>query len=97
MAVQHLKTASKTAATGAGDVRATVQSILDDIENGGDDAARRYAAQFDKYDGEILLSRAAIDAAADRGLQAYRRLFAAAAGRRRASCDRLHRRHLRGG
>lgn len=64
MAIEHLKTASKTAATGAGDVRATVQTILDEIEQGGDEAALRYAAQFDKYDGEIVMSRGAIDDAA---------------------------------
>lgn len=64
MTVEHLKTASKTAATGANDVRATVQSILDEIEQGGDEAARRYAAKFDKYDGDVLLTRDAIDAAA---------------------------------
>ncbi|MBX2856947.1 MAG: histidinol dehydrogenase [Rhodobacteraceae bacterium] len=64
MAVQYLKRATKTSTSGGDDVRATVQSILDEIETGGDAAALRFAAQFDKYDGDIVLSRDAIDAAA---------------------------------
>jgi len=60
MPVRHLKTAEKTSATGADDVRATVQSILDDIEAGGDDAARRYAEKFDRYEGNLVLSEAEI-------------------------------------
>ena len=51
MPVTYLKKAAKTAAGDAGDVRATVQAILDDIEAGGDVAARRYAEKFDKYAG----------------------------------------------
>ena len=66
MTIEHLKTATKTSATGAGDVRDTVQKILDEIEAGGDDAAKRYAAQFDKYEGDIIVSRGELDAAADR-------------------------------
>lgn len=64
MTVEYLKKAPKTAATGAEDVRATVQTILDEIEAGGDEAAKRYAARFDKYDGNIVLTRDEIDAAA---------------------------------
>jgi len=40
-----------------------VQGILDDIEKGGDDAALKYAAKFDNYDGSILLSDEEIAAA----------------------------------
>ncbi|WP_208352477.1 histidinol dehydrogenase [Pseudaestuariivita rosea] len=54
--MDYLKKASKTAATGERDVRDTVQSILDEIEAGGDDAARRYAAKFDGFEGEIVVS-----------------------------------------
>lgn len=64
MAIEYLKTAPKTSATGADDVRATVQAILDEIEAGGDEAARKYAAKFDKYAGNIVLTRDEIDAAA---------------------------------
>lgn len=59
----YLKTAAKTAQTDAGDVRETVQKILADIEAGGDEAALRYAAQFDKYEGPTVLSAEDIAAA----------------------------------
>lgn len=64
MPVTYLKKAGKTAAGDAGDVRATVQAILDDIEAGGDVAARKYAEKFDRYAGNLVLTRAEIDAAA---------------------------------
>lgn len=62
----YLKTASRTAGTDSADVRATVQAILDEIEAGGDAAALRYAAQFDRYDGNTVLTRAEIEAASAR-------------------------------
>ena len=61
---QYLKRATKTSMSDASDVRATVQSILDEIETGGDEAALLYAAKFDQYEGDIVLSRDAIEAAA---------------------------------
>ncbi|RED18390.1 histidinol dehydrogenase [Pontivivens insulae] len=64
MSVTYLKKAPKTSATDAGDVQETVRGILNDIEAGGEDAARKYAAKFDRYDGNILLTRDEIDAAA---------------------------------
>jgi len=63
MTVEYLKKATKKSTDDAGDTRATVQAILDEIESGGDEAARRYAAKFDKYDGNIVLTRDEIDAA----------------------------------
>ena len=59
----YLKKASKTARTDATDVRETVQGILDEIEAGGDEAAMGYAAKFDQYEGNILLSDEEIEAA----------------------------------
>jgi len=64
MTVEYLKKASKTSVSDAGDVRETVQSILAEIESGGEAAARAYADKFDKYDGNIVLTREEIDAAA---------------------------------
>ena len=61
--ITYLKKASKTSTTDAADVRAVVRGILDDIEVGGDAKALEYAAQFDKYSGNILLTRDEIDAA----------------------------------
>ncbi len=65
MPVQYLKKAEKTAATGEQDVREAVQAILDDIESGGDATARDYAARFDKWTGDIVVSDAERAAAAD--------------------------------
>ncbi len=65
MGRDYLKKADKTAMTDTSDVRETVQSILSDIERGGDEAALRYAEQFDKYKGNILLSPEEISAAGD--------------------------------
>ena len=66
MAREYLKKATKTSTTDSGDVRATVQKILDEIEAGGEDAARRYAQQFDRYAGNIVLDGDEIAAAAER-------------------------------
>ncbi|MEP2184802.1 histidinol dehydrogenase, partial [Roseibium sp.] len=65
MALLYLKKAPKTSATGEQDVRETVQGILDEIEAGGDAKAQEYAAKFDKWDGEILVSAETIAAAAE--------------------------------
>ena len=64
MARNYLKTATKTAMTDSSDVRETVQTILADIEAGGDQAALDYAAKFDKYEGSVILSAEEIAAAA---------------------------------
>ena len=64
MSREYLKRAPKTSSTDAGDVRATVQGILDEIEAGGEEAARKYARQFDRYDGNIVLTDDEIAAAA---------------------------------
>jgi sulfopropanediol 3-dehydrogenase len=72
MAITYLKKASKTSATGEADVRATVQTILDKIEAGGDDTARAYAAKFDQWDGDIVVTPDRIAAAADEVPQTLR-------------------------
>ncbi|WP_299961704.1 histidinol dehydrogenase [uncultured Roseobacter sp.] len=63
MAREYLKKAAKTAMTDAGDVRETVQNILNDIEAGGDAAALKYAEKFDNYQGSIILNEEEIAAA----------------------------------
>jgi len=62
---EYLKRAERTPSTDHADVRETVQTILDDIEAGGDEAAMKYAAKFDQYEGAVLLDAAAIKAASD--------------------------------
>ena len=63
MVLNYLKTATKTAMTDSSDVRETVQTILADIEAGGDQAALDYAAKFDKYEGNVILTADEIAAA----------------------------------
>ena len=64
MTVEYLRKAAKKSTDDAGDIHATVKGILDAIEAGGNEAAMRYAAQFDKYDGNVVLTREEIDGAA---------------------------------
>ena len=59
----YLKESNRTSTTGASDVSATVQKILNDIEAGGDAVALEYATKFDKYEGNIILKQEEIDAA----------------------------------
>ncbi|GFE52553.1 histidinol dehydrogenase [Roseobacter cerasinus] len=63
MTREYLKKAEKTAMTDAGDVRETVQGILNDIESGGDAAALKYAQKFDNYQGSVILGEEEIAAA----------------------------------
>ena len=64
MAREYLKKATLTSTSDASDVHDIVRGILSDIEAGGDDSAREYAAKFDKYDGNIILTPEEIEAAA---------------------------------
>jgi sulfopropanediol 3-dehydrogenase len=64
MACEYLKRAAKTAATGEADVRATVQTMLDEIEAGGEAMAADYARRLDKWDGAIVVTAAEREAAA---------------------------------
>ncbi|MEM8554681.1 MAG: histidinol dehydrogenase, partial [Pseudomonadota bacterium] len=65
MARTYLKKATLTAKSDASEVHATVRSILADIEAGGDAKALEYAAKFDQYDGNHILTEDEIAAAAD--------------------------------
>lgn len=64
MALEYLKKATLTAQSGASDVHDIVQGILNDIEEGGDAKALEYAAKFDKYDGNVIVTPEEIEAAA---------------------------------
>lgn len=64
MARNYLKKADKHSTSDSGDVRETVQAILDDIEKRGDAGAREYADKFDQYAGNIILTPEEIEAAA---------------------------------
>ncbi|MEL6464589.1 MAG: histidinol dehydrogenase [Pseudomonadota bacterium] len=63
MARDYLKKATLTSTSGASDVHQIVTDILTDIEKRGDTAALEYAATFDKYEGNVLLTKDEIEAA----------------------------------
>lgn len=63
MTREYLKKATLTSKSDASDTKKIVRGILDEIEAGGDAAALAYAKKFDNYDGEIILSEKAIEAA----------------------------------
>ena len=52
----YLKKAAKTALQDHQDISLSVQKILDEIEADGEAAARRYAAEFDKWEAEAVVS-----------------------------------------
>lgn len=52
----YLKKASKAAATGQERIRNTVGEILDSIRNRGETAVREYAAKFDNWKRDFILS-----------------------------------------
>jgi sulfopropanediol 3-dehydrogenase len=64
MAIEYLKRAPKTAASGEADVRTTVQTMLDEIEAGGEAKATDYARRLDKWGGAIVVTAAEREAAA---------------------------------
>lgn len=66
MARTYLKKAPKTSKTDSASVHDTVRGILNDIEEGCEAAAKKYAAKFDNYEGALVLSKEEIAAAADK-------------------------------
>lgn len=63
MAINFLKKAEISSTADQGDVSALVQDILNDIEQGGDEACLKYRDKFDGYDGNVVLTQEEIDAA----------------------------------
>ena len=63
MTIKYLKKAPLHSRSDDTKTQQTVRDILNDIEAGRDEKALEYAAKFDKYDGEIILSKEAIKAA----------------------------------
>ncbi len=63
MTIKYLKKALLHSRSNETKTQKIVQEILSEIEEGGDEKALEYAAKFDNYDGEIILSKNAIDAA----------------------------------
>ncbi|MYA89575.1 MAG: histidinol dehydrogenase, partial [Boseongicola sp. SB0662_bin_57] len=63
MTREYLKKATLTSTSDAADVRDTVQGMLDAIRAGGDTTAMEFAAKFDRYDGNVIVTPAEIEAA----------------------------------
>jgi sulfopropanediol 3-dehydrogenase len=63
MAETFLKRASKTPETETATAQKVVTEMLAAIEAGGEQAVRRYAKELDRWDGEIVMSPEAIEAA----------------------------------
>jgi sulfopropanediol 3-dehydrogenase len=66
MPATYLKRATKTPATGEDEARASVETMLREIEAGREAAARDYARRLDRWEGEIVVSRDAIAQSAKR-------------------------------
>ncbi len=65
MAVEYLKKASKTPATGEDDTRTRVAEMLRDIEEGGEARALEYAQELDGWSGDVVVPEDEIAAAAE--------------------------------
>ena len=61
--VTYLKKATKTAQTAEDETRAIVQRMLGEIEAGGEEVARRYGRELDKFEGEVVVPPDVIAAA----------------------------------
>jgi sulfopropanediol 3-dehydrogenase len=59
----YLKKAPMSSSSGEADVRDLVAGMLRDIEDGGEAKAIEYSRKFDKWEGDIIVPQAVIDAA----------------------------------
>jgi len=64
MAIKYLKKAIKTPSSDDNKTRATVQDILNDIEKRREVSIKEITKKFDKYEGEIIVSKEKIEEAA---------------------------------
>jgi sulfopropanediol 3-dehydrogenase len=62
--MRYLKKASRSAGSDDTEVTAAVVKILHDVESGGEEAARDYAARFDHWQGDIVVAAADCERAA---------------------------------
>ena len=61
MAIKYLKKAIKTPSTDDHKTRTVVQNILNDIEKRRENGIREITKKFDKYEGEIVVSKSKIE------------------------------------
>jgi len=63
MAIKYLKTAIKTPSTDDHKTRASVQKILNDLEKTREKGVMEISKKFDKYEGEVIVSKEKIEEA----------------------------------
>ena len=61
MTIQYIKKADKTSASDEVETRQRVQEILNDIESGRDSSIREISRKFDKYEGDVIVSKEKIE------------------------------------
>ena len=61
MAVKYIKKAAKTPETDDHKTQAAVQDILNDIAKRKEESLKELNKKFDKYDGEIIVSKERIE------------------------------------
>ena len=64
--IEYLKKVAPSSGTEDSRVRERVRAILADVESGGEEAARKYAEELDGWTGDIVVSKEAIENAADK-------------------------------
>ena len=69
MAIEYLKKATKKPTTGEDQTRDTVSGILKDIEEFGEKKAIEYGIELDGWDGDIIVSKDAIEESATKVTQ----------------------------
>ena len=75
MAIKYLKKAIKTPSSDDNKTRATVQSILNDIEKRREESIKEITKKFDKYEGEIIVSKEKIEEATKKIDQKQKMMF----------------------
>ena len=61
MAIKYLKKAPKTASTDDAKTREIVQTLLKDLETSKETGCKELTKKFDKYEGEIIVTKEKID------------------------------------
>ena len=57
MTIQYLKKSPKTSSTDDTKTRQIVENILKDIEKTKEDGCKELSKKFDKYEGEVIVSK----------------------------------------
>ena len=61
MAIQYLKKSPKTSSTDDTKTTGIVQNLLNEIENTKEQGCKELTKKFDKYDGDIIVSKERIE------------------------------------